>query len=130
MKKPDQQLIKDLFDVVGAIQAAKRLAVADQILRLQAAVGSTDDLFIDRRKATWAPGGKARSTVEARIQDPSLKKPSLQVSIRGSGTTLCTPEDAAKIVRKPPATLAVYLSKGRGRYDCVVDDTIITVRRI
>lgn len=131
MKKPDSQLIKDLFDIVGAIQASKRQEVTDQILRLQAYVGSTDDLFVDRRKAVWAPGGKARTTIEARVQKPKpAKKPSCQVTWRNGGSILCTSEEAAEIVKKAPATLAVYLSKGKGRYDCVIDDDIVTVQKI
>ena len=131
MKKPDPQLIKDLFDIVGAIQASKRQDVADQVLRLQAHIGSTDDLFVDRRKATWSPGGKARSTVEQRAQQPKPpKKPSCRVTWRGSGSALCTLEEAAEAVKKTPATLSVYLSKGKGRYDCTIDDDIITVQRL
>lgn len=130
MKKPNPQLVKDLFDVVGAIQAAKRPGVADQVLRLQAFIGSTDDLFVDRRSSTWAPGGKARVTLAARIPETKPKRLSCQVTWRGGGSTICTAEDAAKVVKKTPATLAVYLSKGQGRYDCVIDDDIITVQRL
>jgi len=131
MKKPDPQLIKDLFDIVGAVQASKRQEVADQVLRLQAHIGSTDDLFADRRKVAWAPGGKARSTVEARAQQPKpAKKPSCRVIWRGGGSALCTLDEAAETVKKTPATLSVYLSKGKGRYDCVIEDDIITVQRL
>lgn len=125
MKKPNQQLVKDLFDIVGAIQASKRQSVADQVLRLQAFIGSTDDLFVDRRSSTWAPGGKARATLAVKP-----KRLSCQVTWRGGGSTICTAEDAAKIVRKTPGSLAVYLSKGQGRYDCVIDDDVITVQRL
>jgi len=125
-KKPDPQLIKDLFDVVSAIQASKRQEVADQIIRLQTYVGSTDDLFVDRRKAAWAPGGKARATVEARAQNPNCR-----VTWQGGGSVLCTTGEAAELIKKTPATLAVYLSKGKGRYDCIVDDDkIITIERL
>jgi len=130
MKKPNQQLVKDLFDIVGAIQASKRQSVADQVLRLQAFIGSTDDLFVDRRASTWAPGGKARATVDARTPETKPKRLSCQVTWRGGGSTICTAEDAAKIVKKTPGSLAVYLSKGQGRYDCVIDDDIITVQRL
>jgi hypothetical protein len=131
VKKPDPQLIKDLYDIVGAIQASKRREVADQIIRLQSYVGSTDDLFVDRRKVAWAPGGKARTTIEARAQKPKpAKKPNCRVTWRNGGSVLCTSEEAAEIVKKTPATLAVYLSKGKGRYDCVIDDAIVTVQRI
>lgn len=131
MKKPDPQLVKDLYDIVGAIQASKRQEVADQIIRLQSYVGSTDDLFADRRKVAWAPGGKARTTIETRLQKPKpAKKPNCRVTWRGSGSALCTTEEAAEIIKKTPATLTVYLSKGKGRYDCVVNDEVITIQRL
>jgi hypothetical protein len=41
-----------------------------------------------------------------------------------------TVEDAAKIVKKTPGSLAVYLSKGQGRYHCVIDDEVIAVQRL
>jgi hypothetical protein len=125
MKKQDDQLAKDLFDIVGAIQASKRSSVADQVLRLQAFIGSTDDLFADRRSLTWSPGGKARSTLETKP-----KKLSCQVTWRGGGSIVCSNEDAAKIVKKTVGSLAVYLSKGQGRYHCVIDDEVITVQRL
>jgi hypothetical protein len=123
--KCDHQLIKDLFDIVGAIQASKRQSVADQVLRIQAFIGSTDDLFVDRRSLNWAPGGKARTTVETKP-----KKLSCQVTWRGGSSIVCTAEDAAKIVGKTPGSLAVYLSRGKGSYHCVIDDEVISVQRL
>ena len=130
MAKHDPRLVKDLFDIVGAIQASKRQAVAEQVLRIQAFIGSTDDLFVDRRSYTWAPGGKARTTVAARTPETKPKKLSCQVTWRGGGSITCTTEDAAKIVKKTPGSLAVYLSKGQGCYHCVIDDEVITVQRL
>jgi hypothetical protein len=123
--KPNQHLIKDLFDIVGAIQASKRQSVADQILRLQAFIGSTDDIFADRRSTTWSPGGKARTTLAVKP-----KRLSCQVTWRGGGSATYTLEDVAKIVKKTVGSLSVYLSKGQGRYDCVIDDEVITVQRL
>jgi hypothetical protein len=129
MTPTDPQLAQDLFDVASAISAAKRPLVAQQLARLQALVGSTTDLFVDRRKTTWAPGGKARNTVLTRAKPISPpKKPSCQVSWRQGGFVVCTLDEAAAAVRKKPATLSVYLS--RGRYQCVVDDDVVTVERL
>lgn len=130
MTPTDSQLAQDLFDIASAIPAAKRSSVAPQLTRLQALVGSTTDLFVDRRKTSWAPGGKARSKVELRTQSPKVKKPSCRVTWRGGGSVLCTTEAAAELVKKTPSTLAVYLSKGQGRYNCVVNDEVITVDRL
>ncbi len=126
MKTLDHQAVNDLYVVVGAIQAAKRLEVADEIRRLQSVLGSKDDLFADRRKLAWAPGGKARLAVETKP-----KKPCVTLTTRGGwGSTPLTLEEAAKQIGLRPSTLNVYLSRGRGRYDCTIDNDIITVQRL
>lgn len=116
------QLVQDLLDLVSAIPAAKRRSVAEQIQRLQALLGSTEDFFVDRRKTMWAEGGKLRKLVDERPQ-----KKNLEISIRGSGTYKCSLQEAAKITKKAQSTLTNYLSRGNGRYHCVVDDDVIAV---
>lgn len=115
------QLVQDLLDLVSAIPAAKRRSVAEQIQRLQALLGSTEDFFVDRRKTMWAEGGKLRKLADVRPQK------NLRISIRGSGVYKCSLQEAAKLTRKAPSTLTNYLSRGKGRYVCVVDEDVITV---
>lgn len=135
MTQTDPQLAQDLFDIASAISAAKRSSVAQQLARLQTLVGSTADLFVDRRKTAWAPGGKARNAALARTQvklssPPAPKRPTCQVTWRQGGSVVCTLDEAAAAVRKKPSTLGVYLSQGHGRYDCVIDDDIVTIQRV
>jgi hypothetical protein len=126
MSKPDPQLAQDLFDVAGAIPAAKRQHVSAQLARLQAFVGSKDDLFVDRRKLTWAPGGRARASITTRKQALACR-----VTWRsGHGQADYTLVEAAQLIRKAPGTLAVYLSRHKGRYVCEVDGDVVTIDRL
>lgn len=134
MMKSDPQLVRDLFALVSKLPTAKREEVREEILRLRDFVGSDDDLFIDRRKLTWLPGGSARVKVDSRtkiIKEPQLEKEKYLAIWRGENPIPCTLNEAAKYAGKPKASLSAHLNKGKGRYDCVdTDGDLLTIQRI
>ena len=125
MAKPN--LINDLADIVAKIQKVKRLEVRDQILRLQRAVGSTDDLFIDGRVKMWQKGGSARAKVESR---PDRPQPAIyKVSWRGGGSVECSAADAAKIAKRSVQGLGISVAKLGVLHIRDVDE-LITITRL
>ena len=115
------QLEQDLYDLVGAVQGAKRQDVKDQVSRLAEHLGSSRDFLEDRRRAAWAPGGRARQTVEARTN--------FLATWRGGGSAEVTLEQAAEIVKRTVGSLRVLLNQGGGKYHAVIDDEVITISR-
>lgn len=125
MKKGN--LDKDLADLVAKIQKSKREEVRDQILRLQVAVGSTDDLFADGRAKMWQKGGSARTKIDARPAKP--QPPEYKVSWRGGGSIECSVTEAAKIAKKTTIGLGVSVAK-LGSLNVRDGDELITIRRL
>lgn len=120
-------VIKDLSDIVGNIVKAKREEVRPQIERLQKFVGSTEDLFVDRRTKTWAENGPARTTVEAR----NNQKKYLVTWRNGDRPIECTPIEAAQITRKTVKSLSMGIYK-TGKLTVVdpIDNDVITVEKL
>ena len=125
MKKGN--LDKDLADLVAKIQKSKREEVRDQILRLQTAVGSTDDLFVDGRKKMWQEGGSARGKVDSRPAKPQPME--YKVSWRGGDSIECSAIDAAKIAKRSTIGLGVSVAK-LGSLNIRDGDELITIRRL
>lgn len=125
MKKDN--LDKDLADIVAKIQKSKRAEVREQITRLQKAVGSTEDLFVDGRKKMWQEGGSARGKVDARPNKPMPME--YKVSWRGGGSIECSAADAAKIAKKSTIGLGVSVAK-MGSLNIRDGDELITIKRL
>jgi 16S rRNA G1207 methylase RsmC len=119
--------------IVAKIPKARREELRPLIQRVQEALGSKDDLFVDGRKKMWAEGGSARTTTLVR-QASTATKPepkTHKVSWRNGGTIECTTAEAVKLSRRKSAgALAVTLSKHKGVFHFKDEDDIATVTRI
>lgn len=123
-----------IFNLVTLIPGHLRPKAAEHVDTLQRALNSTKDMFIDRRKLTWAPGSKARRTIETK-HDGFVPQRYL-VQFRSTGESkLTTLEDAAKMVNLSTSSLNAYINRSPiKQYGRTVDDgnitDIITIRRI
>lgn len=114
-----------LFNIISLIPKAKREHIKDDVAKLQALLGSTKDMFVDRRKLTWSADGKARKTLEVRAQ--SLK---IHVFWRGGDSIYVTLEEAAKIANRKVSSLSNLLTK-HGAWSYVdSNEDIVTMTKL
>lgn len=115
-----------LSDIIAKIQKSKREDVRNQILYLQTVLGSTENLFADRRSLSWQEGGLARAKVDARKYKLSWR------GSAGDGSSIeCTLMDAAKIIGRTEASICQSVNKGGGVFHTKdVDDDMVTIQRL
>lgn len=120
-----------LQELVRRIPLHKRKTVSSHVVCLQVALGlPKEDLCVDRRSLRRLLTDPGRLKFNESMQKTMSERKTRSVTWRGEAPILCTPKEAATLVKRPYHSLEIMLSKGRGTFHTTVDERLVTVTKI